>query len=184
MIRYLEEKNKNFASNPYFDQERMDFANKQSPYTVVVSCSDSRVVVPFIFDTYRLGQFFEIKTAGQALGKEDIESIRYAVEHLHSKLVIVLGHTNCGAVTATIDSIESPEIRKEYPAIVKSILPPVTNVIKSRKIRNKEELLHYSVIENAIDKANLVAYLMNLEYGKEVVPAVYDTVSGKVTFYA
>src|SRR6187399_2765484 len=71
----------------------------QHPFAVVVSCSDSRIPPELIFDQ-GLGDIFSIRTAGNVIGDYELGSIEYAVEHLHCKLIVVLGHENCGAVQA------------------------------------------------------------------------------------
>ena len=71
----------------------------QNPFVVVVSCSDSRLPPELIFDQ-GLGDVFSIRTAGNVIGDYELGSIEYAVEHLHCKLIVVLGHENCGAIQA------------------------------------------------------------------------------------
>src|SRR5678810_494388 len=75
----------------------------QNPFVVVVSCSDSRLPPELIFDQ-GLGDVFSIRTAGNVIGDYELGSIEYAVEHLHCKLIVVLGHENCGAVQAYASS--------------------------------------------------------------------------------
>ena len=75
----------------------------QAPFVVVVSCSDSRVPPESIFDQ-GLGDVFSIRTAGNVIGEYELGSIEYAVEHLYCKLVVVLGHENCGAIQAYASS--------------------------------------------------------------------------------
>src|SRR5678810_283084 len=75
----------------------------QKPFVVVVSCSDSRVPPELIFDQ-GLGDVFSIRTAGNVIGDYELGSIEYAVEHLHCKLIVVLGHENCGAIQAYASS--------------------------------------------------------------------------------
>ena len=181
--------NLEFVNNHEYDRERRETATGQNPCSVVVTCSDSRVSAPIIFSNTSLGSFFEVETAGQTLGANDIESIKYAVTELGAKLVVVLGHTNCGAVKSTIESLWEPKIRNEFPAIVNDILPSV--LIEMRKmgvdaqdVKNnpklKEKLLEKSIIRNAIDQAQVVAFLMNLKCNKEVIPGVYNIRTGKV----
>src|SRR4029077_6435239 len=71
----------------------------QNPFVVLVSCSDSRIPPELIFDQ-GLGDIFSIRTAGNVIGEYELGSIEYAVEHLHCKLIVVLGHENCGAIQA------------------------------------------------------------------------------------
>ncbi|KAH3756127.1 carbonic anhydrase [Pelomyxa schiedti] len=78
---------------------RQELASGQHPVAVIVTCSDSRVCPEYIFDQ-SLGDLFVIRTAGNVVDDVELGSIEYAVEHLHSHLIVVLGHTACGAVTA------------------------------------------------------------------------------------
>lgn len=90
--------------HPHETSERLKELNKgQHPFAIVVSCSDSRVPPELIFDQ-GLGDIFSIRTAGNVIGDYELGSIEYAVEHLHCNLVVVLGHSNCGAVDAYIHS--------------------------------------------------------------------------------
>jgi len=93
----------------------------QHPFAIIVTCSDSRVVPEFMFDT-NLGDIFIIRTAGNIIDKITLGSIEYGAEHLHTPLVVVVGHEKCGAVTAACSGGEcSPNIA----AIVKKLKKPV-----------------------------------------------------------
>jgi carbonic anhydrase len=83
-------------------------AQTQHPKAVVISCSDSRVPPEFIFDE-GLGELFVIRTAGNIMGNFELGSIEYAVKHLGVKLIVVLGHTNCGAIKAFLTYDGHPE---------------------------------------------------------------------------
>lgn len=80
----------------------LELENEQHPFAAIISCSDSRVPPEQIFDQ-GLGDLFVIRNAGNLVGKYELGSVEYAVEHLDTKLVIVLGHENCGAIKAYID---------------------------------------------------------------------------------
>src|SRR6188768_3653997 len=100
----LKEGNKRFVSgHPVHPDETLDRIRElkkgQNPFVVVVSCSDSRLPPELIFDQ-GLGDVFSIRTAGNVIGDYELGSIEYAVEHLHCKLIVVLGHENCGAIQA------------------------------------------------------------------------------------
>src|SRR6188768_2681355 len=100
----LKEGNKRFVSgHPVHPDETLDRIRElkkgQNPFVVVVSCSDSRLPPELIFDQ-GLGDVFSIRTAGNVIGDYELGSIEYAVEHLHCKLIVVLGHENCGAIHA------------------------------------------------------------------------------------
>jgi carbonic anhydrase len=102
-------------------------SQSQHPHTVVVSCSDSRVEPGIVLDQ-GLGELFVIRTAGQALGKNVIASIEFAVENLGAEQIIVMGHTQCGAVEAALGALEGQE--KPTPALralVQDIAPRLTS---------------------------------------------------------
>jgi carbonic anhydrase len=100
---------------------RTKLATSQSPYAIIVSCSDSRVGPELVFDQ-DLGEIFVIRTAGEVLDDPGLGSIEYAVEHLHSPLIVVLGHERCGAVSAAVAGGEAPG---HVAALVKAIQPAV-----------------------------------------------------------
>ena len=78
----------------------------QKPYAVILTCSDSRVVPELIFDT-GIGELFVIRIAGNVASPSSIASIEYAVTHVDVKLIVVLGHQNCGAVTAALGGVDN-----------------------------------------------------------------------------
>ena len=111
-LELLKEGNDRFVSNAlvtkdHYEEERQRLSNGQHPFAVVLCCSDSRVVPEILFDQ-QLGDLFVIRNAGNVVDDDVFGSIEYAVEHLESPLVVVLGHSNCGAVTATCQGGELP----------------------------------------------------------------------------
>ncbi|MDD2791698.1 MAG: carbonic anhydrase [Sediminibacterium sp.] len=111
-LQVLLEGNKRFAKmkpvHPDEDVYRLrSVTREQHPFAVIVSCSDSRVSPELIFDQ-GIGDLFIIRTAGNILGNIGLGSIEYAVEHLHVKLIMVLGHERCGAVSAFVQGEKVP----------------------------------------------------------------------------
>lgn len=110
----LREGNLRFAegtANRFAEEEadhRRRLAAGQAPETVVLTCSDSRVPPTLIFDQ-GLGDLFVIRVAGNVVSPEQLGSVEFAVDQLGSRLIIVLGHTDCGAVTAAVDLLSRPE---------------------------------------------------------------------------
>src|SRR3954453_12179612 len=90
-------------------QDRTDTATGQSPFAVIVSCSDSRVPPELIFDQ-TVGQLFVVRTAGQVLDEAARGSISYGVDVLKASLILVLGHSNCGAVEAAIAALQGQQV--------------------------------------------------------------------------
>jgi len=99
------------------DDHRLGLVTGQSPHTIVLGCSDSRVPPEHIFDQ-GLGDLFVIRVAGNVIDDIVLASIEYAAEHLHAPLLIVLGHTNCGAVQA---ALEEDELDGHLPSIARAI---------------------------------------------------------------
>ena len=119
-----------------FEGRRLEVLDGQQPFATVVTCSDSRVVPEFIFDV-NIGEIFKIETAGNVVGPVGLGSIEYGVEHLKTPILMVLGHTKCGAVTACCQLEGSPG-EGNLGEIMKKIQPAALK-------RNKE-------IEPAIDE--------------------------------
>ena len=85
--------------NYNFKERRLEVLDGQTPFVTIVTCSDSRVVPEFIFDV-NIGEIFKIETAGNVVGPVGLGSIEYGIEHLKTPVLMILGHTKCGAVTA------------------------------------------------------------------------------------
>jgi len=161
-----------------------DLKTGQNPFVVLVSCSDSRVPPELIFDQ-GLGDVFSIRTAGNIIGDYELGSIEYAVEHLHCKLIVVLGHENCGAVQAyassenekntgdhiqnLVDYIASEEEQKTIPANLRSDI----DILVKANITHGVNLLKSStpVLKPLVDKNEI-----------KIIGAYYDLDSGKVLF--
>lgn len=182
----LMEGNKRFVSGNLMqkdlgDARRKELAKGQHPFAIVVTCSDSRVSPEIIFDQ-GLGELFVVRVAGNVVDSIALGSIEYAAEHLHAPLLIILGHTHCGAVTAAVDEKGKPE--GNIGAIVKKIVPAVK---KARaKGGSREEVIANAIKENVLlvekeieEKSPLLKHL--IEKGElKVVSAVYDISSGTV----
>lgn len=181
----LKKGNRDFAKDSYYQQQREETFHSQTPCSVFVSCSDSRTSVPIIFSTSDIGEFFEVKVAGQVTSEADVESIKYAINHLgdEPKILIILGHSNCGAVVTTVKSIlhrSDYHYREEFPTLTSTIAPSVYKVINRIGLRDEEQIIRESIVQNTIDRANELKFL----FGKhiKVIPAVYDILSGKVNW--
>ena len=102
-------------------ERRHDLAKDQKPFAVIVSCSDSRVPPELVFDV-SLGDIFVVRTAGEVVDAVAIGSIEYAIEHLGTRLIVVLGHQRCGAVSAAVSGAKETG---DIPDVLKPILPAV-----------------------------------------------------------
>jgi carbonic anhydrase len=159
--------------------ERRATAQKQSPIAIVVSCSDSRVPCEEIFDL-GVGEIFVVRSAGQVLDRSALGSIEYAAEHLGVKLLVVLGHERCGAVTA---ASKGGEAEGNIAYLVEKIKPAV-DAAKTQQ----GDLVANAINENAKLIANEIAtnepILKELvEKGElKVVSALYDLDEGTVVY--
>lgn len=158
--------------------KRAETAQGQHPFAIIIGCADSRVAPEIIFDQ-NIGDLFVIRTAGNLVDDHALGSIEYAVEHLGTRLVVVLGHTKCGAVMAAVAGGDAPG---HIQSLVRDIAPAVQAV--KEKGGDTTDL---AVRENARLVAEQIRKNADLgELAKEVriVSATYDIASGKVDWAA
>ena len=148
------------------EKRRYTSINGQAPYAVIVGCSDSRVIPECIFSA-GIGDLFVIRVAGNVIDRHQLGSIEYAVEHLGSRLVVVLGHTGCGAVGAAL---------QENGGYIKYITDEIKRAISAETDAVKASILNIKQSVFEIQKC-----LGNTE-GLLVVGALYYTESGAVEF--
>lgn len=150
-ITLLKEGNKRFVNDELANYDlsqtrRNELIEGQKPFAIVVTCSDSRVAPEHLFDQ-GLGNLFVIRVAGNILDKAEIGSIEYAVDHLGSPLVVILGHESCGAVTTAVAKVEKPDethTTENIDEFLDNIEPAVVKA-KETKLDGKE------LIEKAAD---------------------------------
>ncbi len=178
----LKKGNENFVSDKLEgklqnDARRTELVNGQEPHTIVLSCADSRVVPELAFDT-GLGELFVLRVAGNIANTSTIASIEYAVAHCGSKLIVVMGHQSCGAVTAAVNGGDNGYnlnhlLSHIQPAL--SVAKPndqVNDIVKINANLTANDLMSRSfIIKNAVDKGDV-----------KVVAAYYNLDSGKVDF--
>ncbi len=163
------------------DAKRKELVKGQKPFAIVLTCSDSRVAPEYIFDQ-GLGDIFVVRVAGNVVDPISIGSIEYAAEHLHSPLLIVLGHEKCGAVAATLEAKGKPE--GNIGAIIKKIMPAAKSAKK--KGGTKDEILEAAIKENVkntaheiMKKSKIIQHLVH-EGKLKVVAGEYSLQTGKV----
>lgn len=184
-IEKLKQGNKRFVElklkHPDSDKKRRKEMQKgQHPFVVILSCSDSRVPPELIFDQ-GLGDIFEIRNAGNVLDDHVIGSIEYAVMHCGVKLIVIMGHQDCGAIAATLSGVSETKYIK---SLEDSIQPAIEdckeqgleinsdNVVKAHIMQDINELISQDT--------ELVKYMK--EHEVKIVPAYYHLDSGKVDF--
>lgn len=155
---------------------RQELTGGQHPFAIILSCADSRVVPEFTFDT-GLGELFVIRVAGNIADTTSIASIEYAVAHLGVNLIVVLGHENCGAITAAVQGGDAGYnlnmlLAHVTPAIEAAEDKAINTVVKKNAELTANELVNRStIIRNAESQGTL-----------KVIPAYYNLGSGRVDF--
>ena len=181
IIKWLKEGNQRFVSDTSVKKlknstHRELLAGGQSPLAVVLGCADSRVVPEIVFDT-DLGELFTVRVAGNVAATSAIASIEFAVEQLNVKLVLVKGHSGCGAVTAAVEGGDhGPNLNK----LITHILP----AIEQTSVRNVDEVVKKNARINAgelIKRSSIIAKAVK-EGQLKIFPTFYHLESGEVEF--
>lgn len=170
--------------------ERAKLAAPQEPFAIILGCSDSRVPAELVFGQGP-GDLFVIRVAGNIVAPSQIGSVEFAASQFGTRLVVVLGHSLCGAVTATLEELQqssehqSPNLR----AIVDRIRPAVEPLLETEVRHDPEALIHEAV------RANVRAAADHLRHGSQIledlieqsglviVGAEYSLESGEVDFF-
>jgi carbonic anhydrase len=195
-LEALREGNRRFVSkrggNVIADAaRRRELLAGQEPHAIILGCSDSRVPAEIVFDQ-GLGDLFVIRVAGNIVAPSQIGSVEFAAEQFHTRLVVVLGHSNCGAVHATLEQLARPwrEQSRNLRSIVDRIRPAVEGLLaESGAVRDAAALERLAV------RANIRMAADHLRHGSEVleqliagdglvvVGAEYSLESGVVDFF-
>ncbi|BBZ79006.1 carbonic anhydrase [Mycolicibacterium anyangense] len=179
-LRFVESRMMHPDQNP---DARLALSKAQSPYAIVLSCSDSRLPPEVVFDQ-GLGDLFVVRVAGNIVDPAGMGSIEYAVGHLGSPLIVVLAHQNCGAVSATLESLQTHTLpHGDIEALVTAITPAVaiaeknsgpdllTSAIKANADQSRDQILQSKELKPALDAGKL-----------KVVTGYYSLDDGTVTF--
>jgi carbonic anhydrase len=162
----------------------------QEPFAVVLGCSDSRVPVEIVFDQ-GLGDLFVIRVAGNIVAPSQVGSVEFAAERFGTRLVVVLGHTRCGAIQATLEELQRPteSQSRNLRSIVDRIQPSIKELLATHLRHDPEALTRHAV------RANVRASTLALRHGSEVleqliredgllvVGAEYSLETGAVDFF-
>lgn len=183
----------NLASHQPIKVPPPELVREQSPKAIILGCSDARVPVEMIFDQ-PLGELFVIRVAGNVVAPSQIGSIEFAAEKFGTRLVVVLGHSNCGAVSACVETLVNPEqyYSPNLQSIVDRIRPSVYN-LHEILTANDGDVDMDEFIDRAI-RANVRMSVSQLKHGSRIledlvsdgtlmiVGAEYDVATGKVNF--
>lgn len=199
VLQMLKEGNERFytgkAIHPHTDAARLALAGKENQgkyaYATVISCSDSRVPVERIFDA-GIMDLFVIRVAGNVVDTNEAGSIEYGLAHVDCPVLVVLGHTQCGAVTAVTQGVQGKGHKLEIniPPLVDSIIPAVKRAMKKQKNVSGDAIIPYAIEENvwqAVEDLFMkspTARKRVKEGQAKVVGAVYDVGTGKVEWLA
>lgn len=195
-LQRLQEGNRRFVAgvrslDTLMSQARRDeFVEGQAPFAVVVGCSDSRVPVEMVFDQ-GLGDLFVIRVAGNIVAASQVGSVEFAAERFGTRLVVVLGHTRCGAIQATLETLQQPTASQSQNlrSIVDRISPSVRGLLATELRHDPAALAEQAVRANvrvATDHLRhgsaLLEQLIQRD-GLLVVGAEYSLETGLVDFF-
>ncbi|CAN5433533.1 carbonic anhydrase [soil metagenome] len=174
-LSLLQTGNATFLDSAEVSADLTKHADEQQPFAVVLACSDSRVPVEIIFDKGP-GQLFVIRLAGNVAVSAALGSIEFAVNQLNSKLIVVMGHSSCGAITA---ALMSPQSRLDLPTNVQHLLDHVRT--------DGFDQVADAVVANVRHQVQIIArepaIALAIEKGEvAVVGAYYDIPTGRVDF--
>ncbi|EMI52350.1 carbonic anhydrase [Rhodopirellula sallentina] len=187
-IRLLTEGNSRFVAGESIHPHeafswRANLENEQHPWAVLLTCSDSRVPPELIFDQ-GFGDLFVIRVAGNIVDTDVIASIEYAVDYLDTQLVVVMGHTHCGAVTAAVDSEKHAS---HDPVEITSLVHRIQPAVNFVEGEDRNETIKRSVVNNVALSVKRLKEVADLQRALEqrdvkIVGSMYDMHTGIVTF--
>jgi carbonic anhydrase len=182
--------NESTASPLLTPSQRLALANGQEPLAIVLGCSDSRVPAELVFDQ-GFGDLFVIRVAGNIVAPSQVGSVEFAAARFRTRLVVVMGHSQCGAVTAAVEEVlgRSTNESRNLRSIVNRVRPSVQAVVSGGRDRSIDALVTDAV------RANVRASVDHLRHGSElleglihrdglrVVGAEYSLETGVVSFF-
>ncbi len=189
-LNLLKEGNKRFVSgnlkNKYFSERRKETKDAQYPHSVVLSCIDSRSAAEQFFDT-TIGEIFNIRVAGNVLNQDVLGSMEFATRIAGSKLIAVIGHSNCGGVKGAIGNVDIGHVA----TLVEDIKPAMSQVSEEA---GEPSASNKKYVKAVTDRhiANVVERIPNesdiirkqVEAGEvKIVGGIHDLESGRVTFF-
>ncbi len=170
--------------------KRVGLAAGQTPFAIILGCSDSRVPAEIIFDQ-GLGDLFVIRVAGNIVAPSQIGSVEFAAAEFETRLVVILGHSQCGAVSASIDALQHPHEERSINirSIVDRIRPSIVGLMATELRNRPDTLMREAVRANVRASVNQLrhgsAMLENLvtRSGLLIVGAEYSLETGVVDFF-
>ena len=195
-LEHLREGNRRFASNVrspdalLSHRRHADLATGQQPIAIILGCSDSRVPAEIVFDQ-GLGDLFVIRVAGNIVAPSQVGSVEFAAARFGTRLVVVLGHSQCGAILATLEELQQPAENQSWNlrSTVDRVRPSVEGLLKTELRHDLNALVRHAV------RANVGVSVNHLRHGSEVleqlirndgllvVGAEYSLETGVVEFF-
>ena len=189
-LQFLQEGNQRFVNNLKFNRNLLQQVNEtrdgQWPFAVILSCIDSRTSAELIFDQ-GLGDVFSVRIAGNIVNEDILGSMEFACKVAGSKLVVVLGHTKCGAVKGACDHVEMGNLT----ALLSKLQPSVANETQTKENRNSGNsefvenvaAINVKQMVNAIRERSVVLHEMIEKREIGICGAMYNVETGNVEFY-
>ncbi len=152
------------------DARRTELATVQEPFAIVLGCSDSRVPAEIVFDQ-GLGDLFVIRVAGNIVASSQVGSVEFAAARFGTRLVVVVGHSSCGAVRATLEELQQPTQNqsRNLRSIVDRIRPSVEPLLGTELRHDSEALIRHAI------RANIRASANHLRHGSEVLEQLIES---------
>ena len=174
-LKRLRDGNARFAANvrgieTFLTQERRsELAKQQEPHAIILGCSDSRVPAEIVFDE-GLGDLFVIRVAGNIVAPSQVGSVEYAAERFGTRLVVVLGHSQCGAILATLEQLQRPveNQSRNLRTIVDRVRPSVAAFLDTDLRHDVDALVSHAV------RANIRTSVDHLRHGSEVLEQLIE----------
>jgi carbonic anhydrase len=177
--------NKRFVNNLNSDHDHLEMINEtregQYPFAVILSCMDSRTSVELIFDQ-GLGDLFSIRVAGNIVNDDILASIEYAVKYVGSKVLMVLGHTACGAINSAKKGVTDGHITD----LLKRIQPAITKSLLDDKNYMFQDKVAYANVDNSLEEILSRSEIVRDMFAKGeigIVGGVYNVENGQVDFF-
>jgi carbonic anhydrase len=179
------------GAGPFVTQSRrLELAQRQEPFAIVLGCSDSRVPAEIVFDQ-GLGDLFVIRVAGNIVAPSQVGSVEFAAARFGTRLVAVLGHSQCGAILATLEELRGPTSgqSRNLQAIVDRVRPSVEGLLETGWRGDSEALVKQAVRNNIRASANHLRHGSQVleqlihDEGLVVVGAEYSLETGTVDFF-
>lgn len=170
-------KNDCLTNHLHDSARRKAILNGQKPFAIILTCSDSRVVPELIFDS-GIGELFVIRVAGNIANTSSIASIEYAVAHLNVKLIVVLAHQNCGAVTAALAGFDKGNNINHLFGFIQ----PAISISDSKKVDEVSHIHAKLTVDKLIAESSIISKAIEND-ALHIVPAYYNLETGQVDFF-